>query len=207
VVLVNGSSDAAKLALLGELPPGGFVLKTGDELVQRFAREHLGAQPVRSFTSFTSGAASTAAPAVPSKRPEGAGPGGPVEPFVVEGGELDAAARVLFAQTIYEEAELERYFAAGARWFGWRAGERLVSGCFVFENFGAVWEVAGVFTEPPWRRQRLGSHVVRAAVDHLVEHGLLPRYQVETSNAASVELARRLGLREFIVVEHFLVRP
>jgi GNAT superfamily N-acetyltransferase len=198
VVLVNGSSDAAKLALLGELPPDGCVLKTGDEVVQRFAREHLGVEPVRSFSSFTCSGGNG------SSRTGNAGEQN-AEPVIVEGGVLDAAVRVLFAQTIYEEAELERYFAAGARWFGCHAGERLVSGCFVFENFGAVWEVAGVFTEAPWRRQRLGSHVVRAAVRHLVERGLQPRYQVETSNVASVELARRLGLREFIVVEHFLI--
>jgi GNAT superfamily N-acetyltransferase len=205
VVLVNGSSDAAKLALLGELPRGGFVLKTGDELLQRYARSHLGCEPVRSFTSFTSEAAATALSAVASRGSEGAGPDGGGEPDVVEGDVLDAAARELFAQTIYEAAELERYFAAGARWFGWRAGERLASGCFVFENFGSVWEVAGVFTEAPWRRQGLASHVVRAAVRHLLARGLHPRYQVETSNAASVELARRLGLREFIIVEHILV--
>ena len=198
VVLVNGNWDAAKLALLGDVPSGGYVLKTGDPALQRFARETLGIEPVRSFTSFTGSALAAAEPA-------GVGSEAAVEPGVVEGGGLDAPARALFAQTIYEPAELETYFAAGARWFARRAGARLVSGCFVFENFSRVWEVAGVFTEAAWRRQGLAATVVRAAVADLIERGLQPRYQVETSNRASVELARRLGLTEFIVVEHFVV--
>lgn len=198
VVLVNGSSEASMLRLLSEVPAGGFVLKTGDVALQRYARTTLGLAALRSFTSFTGSAAEGArsrAGRLQQHTPS----------VIVEGETLDAAARALFAQTIYEEAELEKYFASGARWFGLRVGERLVSGCFVFENFGPVWEVAGVFTEASWRRQGLAGQVVGAAIGHLVQRGLRPRYQVETSNVSSVELARSLGLVEFIVVEHFVM--
>ena len=193
-VLVNGSSVEAMLELLRELPQTGFVLKTGDAAVQRFARAQYGAAPVRSFASFTSvNAAVTGAP--------GAGH------EVVDSGALDAHARELFCQTIYDEAELEKYFAAGAHWFGLREEGRLVSGCFVFRNFGVVWEVAGLFTRVSHRRRGLAAEVVRAAIVYLLARGRQPRYQVETENVASLELARRLGLEQFIRVEHFLVRP
>jgi GNAT superfamily N-acetyltransferase len=193
-VLLNGSSAALQLALLAELR-GGFVLKLsgdiGDDAVRRFVRERLGALPVRSFTSFT------AAPGLVLD----------VSNAVVGSALLDAPARELFRQTIYDESELGRYFADGAHWFGLRQGSRLVSGCFVFRNFGAVWEVAGVFTEPAQRRHGLAAEAVRAAVTHLLARGLRPRYQVESSNQPSVALAQRLGLSEFIRVEHFVVRP
>jgi GNAT superfamily N-acetyltransferase len=193
-VLVNGSSDDALLALLAELPQTGFVLKTGDAIVQRFARTQFGLAPVRSFASFT----------VSSCSADGAEPVGELD--AVDSGSLDAQALELFTQTIYDEAELQKYFAQGAHWFGLREGGRLVSGCFVFENFGTVWEVAGVFTRVSHRRRGLGAQVVRAALVDLLARGRQPRYQVETSNFASLELARRIGSSEFIRIEHFVVR-
>jgi hypothetical protein len=42
----------------------------------------------------------------------------------------------LFGQNGYSRAELERYFADGARWFAIERAGRAVAACFVFRNFG-----------------------------------------------------------------------
>jgi RimJ/RimL family protein N-acetyltransferase len=121
--------------------------------------------------------------------------------------ELGAEMSDLFGQNGYSRAELERYFADGARWFAIERAGRAVAACFVFRNFGPVWEIAGVHTDVRWRRQRLAARVVQAAVWHLLAAGARPRYQTATSNQASIELARRVGLFEFLRIEHLRLGP
>ncbi len=75
--------------------------------------------------------------------------------------------------------------------------------CFAFENYGPVWEVGGVVTESAHRRQGLGARVVRAALAELARRGLAPRYQVEEHNAASIGLARAVGLAPFLAITHY----
>ncbi len=79
--------------------------------------------------------------------------------------------------------------------------------CFVFQNFGRVWEIAGVHTEPGHRRRGLGACVVGAALRHLLAAGALPRYQTSATNDASLALARSIGLVEFLRIEHLEIAP
>jgi GNAT superfamily N-acetyltransferase len=81
--------------------------------------------------------------------------------------------------------------------------DRPLSVCFACENYGAVWEVGGVVTDPGHLRQGLAARVVRTALAELGERGLLPRYQVEEGNTASIALARAVGLWPFITITHW----
>jgi ribosomal protein S18 acetylase RimI-like enzyme len=83
-----------------------------------------------------------------------------------------------------------------------RNGEA-ASACLAYENYGAIWEVGGVVTDPSHRRQGLGARVVRTALAELAERGLAPRYQVEEHNIASIALARSLDLVPFLTIVHY----
>jgi ribosomal protein S18 acetylase RimI-like enzyme len=83
-------------------------------------------------------------------------------------------------------------------------GGDTASVCLVYENWGLVWEVGGVVTAPAHRRKGCGARVVRTALAELGKRGLKPRYQVEENNAASVALARSVGLAPFLTITHYL---
>ena len=86
-------------------------------------------------------------------------------------------------------------------------GGDTASVCLVYENWGPVWELGGVVTAPAHRRKGLGARVVRTALAELGKRGLKPRYQVEEHNAASIALARSVGLAPFVTITHYLTGP
>jgi GNAT superfamily N-acetyltransferase len=190
VVLMDGTSAAAKAKLLEELPLGALVVKTYDSAVKEFLAQKYRAVPVRSFVSFTS------APGSPRRPPTRE---------VVESTTLEPEVAKMFAANGYADSELARHFADGARWFAIKAGGRAISACLVFRNFETVWEIGGVFTQPEHRRQGLAREVVAAALDYLQKAHCLPRYQVRTDNTASIDLAKAAGLQEFLRMDHYLV--
>jgi RimJ/RimL family protein N-acetyltransferase len=75
--------------------------------------------------------------------------------------------------------------------------------CFAFENYRQVWEVGGVVTPRRHRGLGLASRVVRSALAELQRRGLVPRYQVNEDNLASIRLAASVGLRQFLQLTHF----
>ena len=79
----------------------------------------------------------------------------------------------------------------------------ILSACFTFENYGAVWEVGGVVTARAHRRKGLGARVVRAVLAEFDTRGLAPRYQAEESNTASIRLAGSVGLVPFLTIVHY----
>ncbi len=186
-VLVDGTSAPLKLSLLQALPRQFLVVKTYDAVVQRYATAEWGAEHVATFLSFTTDTAFAE------------------DPSVKRSTDLSMEAAKLFASNGYTDQELWRAFDNGACWFGVQRDEQLASACFVFQNFDRVWEIAGVATEPAFRRQHLAATVVRSAVNHLIALKRLARYQVAADNVASVQLARAAGLHEFIRIEHHVV--
>jgi len=86
-----------------------------------------------------------------------------------------------------------------------RDGE-VLSACFAFENYSSIWEVAGVVTSPSQRKAGLGSQVVRTALAELSDRNLIPRYQVEADNHASIALAKSVGLKPFLTLTHYTHR-
>lgn len=108
----------------------------------------------------------------------------------------------------YTPEELRDYFAAGAYAFIiCREGEA-AAGCFIFCNYDDVWEIAGVHTRERWRGQGLARQLVAAALEHLQQGGLRPRYHVLETNTASIRLAESLGLQPFMkLTHHTMQRP
>ncbi len=190
VVLIDGTSAAAKAKLLEELPTGALVVKTYDPAVKEFLKRKLHASPVRSFVSFT------------------IAPGGlPPSPTmaIVSSTNLDPAIAGIFAENGYGKSELARHFADGARWFGIKEDGQVVSVGMVFRNFETIWEIGGVYTQPVRRRRGLARQVVLAALNYLHQSQLLPRYQVRSDNLGSIGLAAASGLKEFLRMDHYLV--
>lgn len=86
-------------------------------------------------------------------------------------------------------------------------GGKLASVCIAFESYGRVWEVGGVVTPEPFRGRGLAGRVVRSALAVLSERGLIARYQVNSANHASLSVARKIGLKHFLALEHHLYEP
>jgi GNAT superfamily N-acetyltransferase len=114
----------------------------------------------------------------------------------------DAALR-LFAQQGHEHSWLEPMLRAGSA-FACVLGDdaETPSACIAFENFGSVWEVGGVVTAPSHRRRGFAARVVRTALAELSARRLVPRYQVEERNTASIRLAHAIGLVPFLTIVH-----
>lgn len=174
-------------SLMPHVPRGvGIVFKLASEADRAPVQAHFAIVRRTAFVSFTSA--------------------GAVEPDAgvrVTSAPGDGAFR-LFAEQDHDRAWLEPLLATG-RAFACvleRSGEP-VSACFAFENYGAVWEVGGVVTDPAHRRGGLGARVVRTALAELGRRGLAPRYQVEEHNAASIALARSVGLAPFVTITHY----
>ena len=189
VVFIDAASLAACRPILGMLPPGPIVVKTGDRELQWYLEDGMHASKVSSYISFT-------APAPPQEIPVQE-----VSPRC----DHDPRAWSFFAANGYEATELERHIRNGARWFGAEAEGQLASACFAFQNYGNVWEIGGVYTEPRYRRKGLARKVVGSALTYLLSLRRTPRYQVKWDNLASIQLAREAALKEFLTVNHYRI--
>jgi RimJ/RimL family protein N-acetyltransferase len=106
-----------------------------------------------------------------------------------------------YAQRDYSRQWLEPLLVAGKA-FCCEIGDA-ESVCLAFENFANVWEVGGVFTPETLRGRGLAARVVKACIAELQTRGLHARYQVEESNAASIAVAKRIGLEHVLTVTHW----
>jgi GNAT superfamily N-acetyltransferase len=183
------SSDHPDLTslLLPHVPRGvGIVFKLASEADVAPVRAHFPVMRRTAFVSFTAAGAIE--------------PDAGVRVTVAPG---DAAFR-LFAEQDHDRAWLEPLLHGGKAFTCVleHDGETL-SACFAFENYGPVWEVGGVVTAAAHRRGGLGARVVRTALAELAKRGLVPRYQVEEHNTASIALARSVGLAPFVTITHY----
>ena len=192
IAFIDGNDQAAKSALLDALPRRRVVVKTGDDSLQAKLLRRPQATRTCTFLSFTS-------------PPQGLGEYAPGRDQVVESTAWEGAAWQLFQGNGYAGDELETYFSNGARWFGIERDGRIVSACFVFQNYRRVWEVAGVRTHPGYQRQGLAGQAVAAALRWLAAQRLIPRYQARTDNLGSVRLAAGCGLVQFLRFDHYLL--
>jgi GNAT superfamily N-acetyltransferase len=126
------------------------------------------------------------------------------DPAVTASSQLADDLLAIYAAQGHAPEEVRRHFACGARSFTVYAGGRPASTCFVFPNYGRVWEIGALYTDPEHRRRGLAQAVVSAAYEALGREGLTARYQAHESNRASILLAESLGLRCFLVNSHWL---
>ena len=192
VAFINGNSPGRKLQLLASLPHENLVLKTGAELIRKWAIQNGKATRVTAFHSFTTRKQSTH-----------------VEPDarLRQSDTYDQSAWAMLRANGYEDDELARFFYNGARWFGIETEGRLVTVCFVFQNYKHIWELAGLYTQPAFRRRGLAKKTVLGALHYLAASGLVPRYQAKWNNHASISLAKSCGLLEFLQMDHYLLTP
>jgi GNAT superfamily N-acetyltransferase len=189
-VLVEASRPELVSGLLDRLPREKMVVKTGEPAVGR-ELEARGAKLQASILSFTNG------PDTPSPAPA-------VAPEVKGADSLDADAVRMFGYNGYEPGDLGNYFRNGACrfWIDGDAGP--AAACFVFRNYGPVWEIGGVYTEPDYRGRGFAKKLAAAALATLLDRGFRPRYQTTAMNTASLAVARSLGLKQFLRQEHWL---
>ncbi len=192
VVLINGTSPSAKRKFFPLFPKTPFVLKIADDALQASLLTLGKATKAATFRSFT--ASSSIALHAPDSEVQVAAT--PTE-----------AALQMFQSNGYSPEELVRHFQSGAVWFGLHRDGELASGCFIFQNYERIWEIAGVFTQPPFRRQHFAQKVVGAALHHLAASTLIPRYQCRADNGASLGLAKSCNLVEFLQMDHYVIEP
>jgi Acetyltransferases, including N-acetylases of ribosomal proteins len=190
VLLVHCDGLLVARALLEHAPSGTLVAKVAGKSEREAILEHFAAERVSGVLSYTSGGELPAAPSdiVESERPD------PRVLPLYEAQDHSAA----WLNALADRGEL--------RCFTRFQGDEPIATCFTFCNFGRIWEIGGVFTQPDYRRQGHGHAVVTAALHSLAKRKLIPRYQLHESNRNSQKLAESLGLRLFLTTEHFLCR-
>lgn len=115
------------------------------------------------------------------------------------------ASLLLAAHDVYSKRELETLFADGfARCLLRLVDDTPVAIALSFPNTATLHEIGSLYVSPTARRSGHAGALVRAALADIASRGLNVRYVVDATNAASVELAKRCGLREVMRLEHWL---
>jgi RimJ/RimL family protein N-acetyltransferase len=178
-------------SLLPALPRGtGIVFKLASEADLEPVAASFAVARHTAFLSFTANGARQPAPDVGITTAPG-----------------DAAFRMLEQQG-HARAWLEPLLQDGKAFAATLARDGApLAVCIAYEIYASIWEVGGLVTDAAHRRQGHGARVVRAVLAELSRRGLTPRYQAEEHNAASIALARSVGLERFLTLTHYLHRP
>jgi RimJ/RimL family protein N-acetyltransferase len=191
LLAIDGNDTELKRQLLQRSPQVPMILKTYDRELEQFARSHLAAEPVTSFLSFTTSASGYYKPDSSSD--------------IKQSWELSDEVLDLFAGNGYELSELKTYIADGGCWFGLQKDGRIRSICLVYPNYEHIWEIAGVYTPVPERRNGYAKRVVTAGLRYLLSQDRIPRYAVKADNLPSIQLATELGLVEALRIKHLRI--
>jgi RimJ/RimL family protein N-acetyltransferase len=190
VVLLATRDAAATQALVPHIPSDcNLVFKLMAAHDYGVLAQHFPLQRTMAFISFT-------APPDRHYQPS---------PEVVVTTQPDEACLTIYEQQGHTRSSVDAAFASGTAFAcTLYQAERPLATCFAYENYGPVWEIGGVYTDPAARRQGYGARVVTAALHALLAERRIPRYQVHEHNAPSIRLAQALGLTPFVTMEHFL---
>ncbi len=164
---------------------GSVAFKISDEATRGVFSAALDMTPTRSYHSF-----STPAGAVFN-----------TDAAVLQTQTPDATLRRRLAIDGYSEADVAHYFEAGACAFA--LAEHYVCTCMAFPNTESIWEIGALFTQEAYRGRGYARRVVSTALAYLLARDLTPRYQSSAENAASLGVARSLGLTLCMRLEHF----
>ena len=193
VVLISATHPAILPELLRHVPAGGKLLfKLRDPQHHTWVRRFFSLERVNAFVSYT------AAPGKLYAAADG----------VTVSGVPDSACLDLYAALGHSREELRTRFAKGqALSFTVYGSGKPLASCFTAPNFGRIYEVGGVYTDPGERRRGLARKVVEAALHHLGHAGFWARYQVQEDNRASIRLAESIGLQYVVTYEHWRHEP
>jgi GNAT superfamily N-acetyltransferase len=189
VAMLVCDTRAVGEALLSRIDPGERVLfKLIGPLEKQLVRERYAIERTTAFISYTTDRAQ----------------GYHAHPDVAVTAAPRADCLAIFASEGHDPAWLAQALAHDEALLCVKEqGGAIAAACFAARISGAIWEIGGLYTPPPLRRQGHAQHVVEAALAALAARGLVPRYQVRETNGASSRLAEKLGMRPFVVVEHF----
>ena len=190
-IFINGSSDPLKQVLLSKLSHNDYILRTNERLDLSILKNRFDITQGNSYVSYSCSSISSNSP------PE----------TIQESYVLTDEAEALISRNGYTRQELHKYFKNGSVWFGYIESGEIKSICFVYQNHDNIWEIAGVHTVEADRKKGFARLVVLAAVRYLLENGLIPRYEVDINNTTSINLAESLGMKQFLRIDHFLLKP
>ena len=187
VVLLAVTDQAILKRTLAAIPlKTHLVFKLVDDLSKTVVLESFPSQRVTAFISYTA--------QEPRYQPHSS---------VVISATLDERVSPFYQENGYTPQKMQNYFQQGAMSFTvFDDGEPLAT-CFTFRNYETIWEIGGVYTHPSHRQQGLARQVVETALHHVLSQGYIPRYQVRETNLASIRVAESLGLKPFVITEHF----
>ena len=119
------------------------------------------------------------------------------------------ALSLLATHDVYSASELDTMFADGSarcllRFDRDEADHHPVAITLTFPNTPTLHEIGSLYVAPQARRAGHASVLVHAALADIARRDLAARYVVDATNAPSIELAARCGLREVMQLEHWL---
>ena len=190
-VFINGTSDKLKYNLLDSLPSDDYILRLNEALDLATLGNRFNISKGNSFISFFCSSPNDIS----------------TDSIVSANNTITDEAINLFVGNEYTEAEIRKYFGGGALWFGLIKDDEIKSICFIYYNYGDIWEIAGVHTLITERNKGYARIVINSALKYIFDRNCVPRYVTEYRNVNSVKLALGLGLKEFLRVNHFLLNP
>ena len=193
VVLMTATDPAVLPELLQHVPtPATLLFKLMDPGHTSVVEGFFSLARATAFVSYTA----------PANTPFAAAEG------VAVSGRPSGACLDLYAALGHSREELRTYFAQGqALSFTVYEHDMPLASCFTFPNYGNIYEIGGVFTQPGQRRRGLARKVVETALHHLGHAGFSARYQARDDNRASIRLAESIGLRYVVTYEHWRHDP
>ena len=193
VVFIAVTEPAVLPELLARVPRGERLLfKLMEPQLNTLVRRFFSLERVNAFVSYTE------APGKLYAAADG----------VTVAGMPGSACLDLYAAMGHSREELGAHFANGcALSFTVYENDKPLASCFTFQNYGKIYEIGGVYTDPGQRRRGLARKVVETALHHLGHAGFSARYQVQEDNRASIRLAESIGLSYVVTYEHWRHEP
>jgi ribosomal protein S18 acetylase RimI-like enzyme len=193
VVFIAATNPSVLPELLRHVPSGGSLLfKLRDPRQNALVGGFFSLERVNAFVSYTE------APGKLYAAADG----------VTVAGMPGSACLDLYAAMGHSREELRTHFANGrALSFTVYENDKPLASCFTFPNYGTIYEIGGVYTDPGQRRRGLARKVVETALHHLGHAGFSARYQAQEDNRASIRLAESIGLRYVVTYEHWRHEP
>ncbi|HEX7713377.1 MAG TPA: GNAT family N-acetyltransferase [Bacillota bacterium] len=189
-IFINGTADGLKYELLETLPNSNYILRLNESLDLSKLRNRFDISKGKSYISYSCSS-------MDDSFKDGIVPGNTV---------ITDEAIDIIKRNGYTESEIRWHFNNGAVWFGLLKENRIRSICFVYQNYDDIWEIAGVHTLETERGKGYARIVVASALAYLFEKKLTPRYMAEIRNTKSIQLAESLQMKQFLRMDHFLLR-